>query len=581
MMIRSTVRRVAVNSSKFDIRSMSKSSMLLDIPKNEPGVPVVKAPAPAVVKVEPSSNGGYKKNKKKFSFSGFLFKTALLTSVVYGGTLFVATKNDDVMDFIIDKQPPYYEELLNVMENTTAEDVKNKFSELQNQIANFEFKLPSKDKINELTQELEHKGEDLFKETKRKLASGPHVSGAPSFKNMDGAAPTPEQQLQKPVETVHKTVEHLPLVKLNKSITSSVDASVKSTVQSFNDLIKSIDIGHQSGPRNDGLIREINENVSKLATKLNRLTSSFDDELKSKLKLSQNELLSSYTKKELELTENLLYQFNNEKAQLEKKLSSRLSHEIDATKQTISQAAVNAVSMMRVEQTKNFGKLVKDKIDQERNGRLANLDKLESRLTKLEEFSTALESQLVANHQKSLIQQSLTKLKSLLFNSSAEFEKPQLITPYVENLTKISSQTNNELINVALQDLKPLLAKESTQSILSTPQLLTRWEQLVPELRSASLLPPNAGLLGHLSSMLFSKLLFPVKGAKPDGKDIESVIGRVESSLTRGNLDVAVEEAANLKGWSRKLANDWVMEGRKRLEIEFLMSVIEAESKIL
>ncbi|KAM9917676.1 hypothetical protein OXX59_009177, partial [Metschnikowia pulcherrima] len=140
---------------------------------------------------------------------------------------------------------------------------------------------------------------------------------------------------------------------------------------------------------------------------------------------------------------------------------------------------------------------------------------------------------------------------------------------------------DDELIALALAELRPLLTQESTQSILTVPQLLTAWEQLTPELRSASLLPPNAGLLGHLASVFFSKLLMPVKGAKPDGRDIESVIGRVEQSLVRGELDSAVEEVANLKGWTRKLADDWVREGRKRLEAEFLIELIDAETKVL
>lgn len=82
----------------------------------------------------------------------------------------------------------------------------------------------------------------------------------------------------------------------------------------------------------------------------------------------------------MELTENLLHQFNRERAQLESKLNERLKQEIAATKETISQAAVNAVSMVRIEQTKNFEKLVADKINEERNGKLANLEKLNSRL---------------------------------------------------------------------------------------------------------------------------------------------------------------------------------------------------------
>ncbi|CUM49310.1 unnamed protein product [Debaryomyces fabryi] len=582
-MIRTSVRRVVVNSNKFDVRSISNSSIRFTVPNNQTPPPV-KVPTTPVVVVEGGNKGGNKGGnqgqKKKFSLTGLLFKTAFWASVVYGGTLFVATKNDKVMDFIIDKQPPYYEELLNVIEHGSIEDLKKQLKGAQQKISDFDFKFPSKAKIDEFTHELESRGENLIEETKKKL--GTHSGVRPRQPVSDEtSAPTPAEQLQKPVETVHRSVEHLPLIQLDKGIASSVDSSIKSTIKSFNDLILSIDAGSHTGSKNESLIREITENVSKLSSKLNSLTLSFDEELQSKLKISQSELLSSYTKKELELTENLLHQFHHEKAQMEKKLGSRLNQEIEATKQTISQAAVNAVSMMRVEQTKNFEKLIKDKIDQERDGRLANLEKLNSRVTDLENFSTALESQLVTNHQKSLIQQSLTKLKTLLLGTSSELEKPRLISPYVENLAKISSESNDELIALALQDLQPLLSRESTHSILSTPQLLTRWEQLVPELRSASLLPPNAGLLGHLSSMLFSKLLFPVKGAKPDGKDIESVIGRVESSLARGELDVAVEEVANLKGWSRKLADDWVKEGRKRLEIEFLMKIIDAESKIL
>ena len=132
-----------------------------------------------------------------------------------------------------------------------------------------------------------------------------------------------------------------------------------------------------------------------------------------------------------------------------------------------------------------------------------------------------------------------------------------------------------------MKDLYPLVANESTHSVLTNSQLINKWDELTPELRSASLLPPNAGLLGHFASIVFSKLLLPVKGSKPNGKDIESVIGRIDMALTKGDLDVAVEEAANLKGWPRRLADDWVKEGRKRLEVQFLVDVLESESRII
>ena len=273
-----------------------------------------------------------------------------------------------------------------------------------------------------------------------------------------------------------------------------------------------------------------------------------------------------------------MHQFSTEKQQLEAKLNQKLSQEIQAARAAISQAASNAVAMVRIEQTKNFEKLVSEKLNEERNGRLANLEKLNDRIVELEKFAEGFETQIVSNHKKAIIHQAVSKLKSLLLAPAAG-DKPQPIKPYIDELTKIA--TDDEVLALAIKDLSPLITNESTHSILTNAQLLSRWEQLAPELRSASLLPPNAGLLGHLASIVFSKLLLPVKGVKEDGKDIESVIGRVESSLARGELDIAVEEAANLKGWSRKLANDWVVEGRKRLEIEFLLGLIESESKII
>ncbi|EGV61736.1 hypothetical protein CANTEDRAFT_131238 [Yamadazyma tenuis ATCC 10573] len=507
----------------------------------------------------------------KFSIPSFLFKIVLAGGVVYGGTMYAATKSDTVMDFVIDQQLPYYEEIIDIYEKGSIDDVKDYFAGLGKKVSSWEAKLPSKDEITS-------KGEKIFEETKNKLS--PPKPAAPVDVSSLGQDATPAQQLQKPVEAVKKTVEHFPLIQLNKSVSSAVDASVKQTVESFNDLIRSIDVDASNTPGKDTLIKAINENVSKLATKLSSLTVSFEEEVQSKLRDSQTDLLSSYTKKELELTETLLDQFNSEKAQLEVKLNNRLKHEIEATKQTISQAAVNAVSMVRVEQTKQFEKLIKDSIDSERNGRLAGLEQLNARVKDLEEFSETLETQLVANHTRSVLSKAVGNLKHVLA-SSKETDSPKLLIQYFDEINKVAGSLNSELLNVVLNDLKPLIVNESNHSLLTNAQLLNKWEQLTPELRSASLLPPNAGLLGHLASMVFSKLLLPVKGNKPDGKDIESVIGRIESALTRGDLDVAVEEAANLKGWPRKLADDWVKDGRKRLEVQFLVGVVDSETRIV
>lgn len=578
-MIGSVLRRQALSAARRgNCRTLMQTARIMDVPKTPvtpPAKPVVvktTTEPPQEVKEKVQENNQNPKNKKKFSFTGFLFKTFLLASTVYGATLYAATKSDTVMDFVIDKQLPYYEELIDIIENGSIEDLQKKWDSLYSNV-----KLPSKEKIDELTSKLEQQGEQLIEETKRKFKG----SSAPKSTPKSSAYTTPAEQLQKPVaiEPVSGISEKLPQIALKEGPKSFADETVKATISSFNELISLIDAS-SIGPQKDALIKSINENINKLSVKLSSLNSSFEKELQNKLKTSQTELLSSYTKKELELTQNLLDQYNYEKTQLEKKYQDRLVKEVEAAKDAISQAAVNATSMVRIEQTKRFEKLVKEKIDNERDGRLKNLEAVNSRLEELEELALSLEKQVTASRSKALIQRSLSNLKSLLYNT-AEDAPAKSLKPYVEDLESVSAKADDEVIKLALPQLKALLSSESSQSILTTPQLLAAWEAITPELRSASLLPPNAGLLGHLASTIFSKLLLPVKGVKPDGKDIESVIGRVEQSLIRGDLDVAVEEVANLKGWTRKLADDWVKEGRKRLEAEFLVSLIDAETKIL
>ncbi|CAD1810578.1 MICOS complex subunit MIC60 [Candida parapsilosis] len=564
------VRCFSTVSLKLNAKEVGKPPRLPEV-RAEPLVPSPPSITPIETKVvPPPPPPPTVKKGKKFSLFGFLFKTSILAVIVYGGTMYLATKNDDVMDFVVDHEIPYHEEAIDFIENGSYDDLEELWYTIKGKFT--DVKLPSKGDIEQFTSDLEHKSGDFIKETKKK------ITGA--VEERKGTDLTPVEQLQKPVEveSITRDVARLPLIELKSDIDSSVDKSVKQTISSLNDLIQSIDASSLS-KTNSGLVKSIDSSINQLANKLNILTKEFDNELQNKLKVSQTELLSSFTKKELELTENLIYQFNQEKTQLEKRLNQRLEHEIKAAREAISQAATNAVSMVRIEQTKNFEALVTERINEERNGRLANLEKLNDKINELEKFAENFEHQIVNNHKKTLIQQSVNKLKLLLLTPPEASERPKSIEPYVKALKEVS--TDDEVLNLALKDLNIVLSKESTHSLLTNAQLLTRWEQLEPDLRSSSLLPPNAGLLGHLASVVFSKLLLPVKGVKEDGNDIESVIGRVESSLARGQLDIAVEEATNLKGWSRRLANDWVVQARKRLEVEFLLNLIETESRLL
>lgn len=516
---------------------------------------------------DPSKGGengqGYKnpKDEKGFSVLGVFFKTIWASAVIYGGTIYAATKNDKVMDFVIDNQLPFYEELIDLIEHGFMLDLK---SDWTSSMGN------TKHKFEKLTNDMEKKGEKLLEKTKKKVSKAKATDVLPA------------EQLQEKVEfesVRKKPKEKLPLVAVYRKGSSFVDESVQKTIDSFNKMIIMIDAS-DLGEQKKAIVNEINENVSVLSAKLDAYENSFVQELEAKWKLSETKLLSRYTQKELDLTQNMLDQYKLEKAQLEKAYNTRLKKEIELTKNVISQAAVNATTMVRIEQTKRFEAMIQDRIDQERSGRLKDLRALENRVQDLESLALSVSSQVQDNVSRSLVQNVLADLKWLLYSVTPE-TPVRGFNSYTEKLVDVTSDTTDELLKVSSSQLRRLLCDESNQSILTNAELLSSWKQLAPELRSASLLPPNAGILGHILSIFFSKFLLPVEGLNPNGKDIESVIGRVSQSLVRGDLDIAVEEVSSLKGWTRRLANDWVKEGRKRLEAEFLLDVVEAEAKIM
>ncbi|KAI3403789.2 MIC60 [Candida oxycetoniae] len=573
----SGIRWVASTSFRLNGKNVGGKPFLPDVKKGEAlvtppsiePIPIQEVKAKKVVEGFPE----YSEVKgKRFSLFGFLFKTSLLAVVFYGGVLYIATKNDKVMDYVIDHDLPYHEQIIESFDNVSKEDIREAWFNLKQQF--FKVKTSfSNSEFDHIATAMERKGEEFLKDTRNKLKK--HPSG-----ERKGTELTPAEQLQKPVEveSVTRDVTRFPLIELSSDVADSVDSSVKQIITSLNSFIQSIDAGLLPSSNSD-LVKSIGASLNQLGAKMNTLTSTFDNELKNKLKESQTELASSFSKKELELTDNLLARYNQEKAQLEKKLNEKLEREVKAAREAINQAAINAVSMVRIEQTKKFEKLVTERINEERNGRLANLEKLNDKVKELEKFAASFQDQIVKTHEKTLIQRSASALKAFFFAPIDANAKPKSPKPYIDALAQVSK--DDEILNLALKELTPLIAKDSSHSILTTAQLLTRFENLAPDLRSSSLLPPNAGLLGHLSSLIFSKLLMPVKGVKKDGKDIESVIARIESSLVRGELDIAVEEAANLKGWTRRLANDWVVEARKRLEVEFLLNLIDSESRLL
>ena len=55
--------------------------------------------------------------------------------------------------------------------------------------------------------------------------------------------------------------------------------------------------------------------------------------------------------------------------------------------------------------------------------------------------------------------------------------------------------------------------------------------------------------------------------------DVESILARVQYYLNENDLDTATRELNQLKGWPKKLAEDWIKAARNHLEIKQAMEV--------
>ncbi|KAI7866531.1 mitochondrial inner membrane protein-domain-containing protein [Spinellus fusiger] len=105
-------------------------------------------------------------------------------------------------------------------------------------------------------------------------------------------------------------------------------------------------------------------------------------------------------------------------------------------------------------------------------------------------------------------------------------------------------------------------------------KLKDRFESVTDEARRVALVPLDGGFGAHIVSRMMSKLLFKKTGLV-EGEDVESVLSRTGYYLKKGDLDMAVRELNQLKGWPKVLAMDWLHEARAHLVDKQRLEILE------
>ncbi|KAJ2083888.1 hypothetical protein H4R24_000418, partial [Coemansia sp. RSA 988] len=116
--------------------------------------------------------------------------------------------------------------------------------------------------------------------------------------------------------------------------------------------------------------------------------------------------------------------------------------------------------------------------------------------------------------------------------------------------------------------------------ILSHAELENRFDSVRKEIRSVSLVPENGNFGSQVLSLALSRVMFEKEGMT-DGDDVESVLARTSFLLRHHDLDAAARELNQLKGWPKKLAEDWIAAARRKLEVDQAFAVADAEAQLV
>ncbi|KAI8894833.1 mitochondrial inner membrane protein Mitofilin [Globomyces pollinis-pini] len=252
----------------------------------------------------------------------------------------------------------------------------------------------------------------------------------------------------------------------------------------------------------------------------------------------------------------------------EERVKSQALHQQTLTTKLSEQADlfVDALESELARQSKELDAYWNDQVrivlDNERDGRLARLDHLALTLKQLQKISFDSSDALKRSTEIHQLQSSVRALKLKLNESKSSSFRNEL------ELLKETGK-HDEFINVCLQSIDG-----HGQDYLTFKELEIMFDEIKKPISESQLVPDQAGPLSYLLSVGLSKLLVPKTGLVP-GSDVESILSRSKYYLTQHDLDSACREINQLKGWSRKLADDWLVQCRKHLEIQQAVELIE------
>ncbi|KAK9478475.1 mitochondrial inner membrane protein Mitofilin [Lipomyces japonicus] len=599
-------RRLHVSSvPRFLHSSATQLNVTNKPPTSVPGTPptpnvIVESPTPvtpatpnlsASSSASPSSSASSSSSssssstpKKKHRARNLIFSLTLLGALFYSGGIWYSLRNDNFHDFFTEYVPGgeqivlYIEERefqrrfpnagKKALEDTSPRVTVRRGGATWKIITDQEYKGPAS---GPYVSAVAKKDDKVVKETT--TAPAPQLA-----KQSEEVKPVEEKPAEKkPTVEVPKeplVVKEVVLPKLPKFVfDGKIDPSLEGVVESINQLFTVI---RQSGNAGPAELKALADSLGEVSKRFVIVKDKSEADLKNLIEQQTLLFADQATKaasehaKEVEAIEEKWKEgFFTERQRILNTFKKRLQVELNNVSRLYDSKINNEIVAASIEKDKEYSTKIFDLVENERNSRLSKLNEVKLALEEVVGLSDKVEKSLELADNTAKLQLAIGSLTNALLSPY-----PVPLGPIIGKIKQAGG--SDPLIAAAVASV-PVSAYGG---VLSPAQLAARLRLLAPEIRKVSLVPDNAGVAGFFGSWILSKLLWKKEG-RPVGNDVESILARAQSALGEGRVVEAVREINSLDGWSKKLADDWLTEGRKRSEIEFLAQVLGEEGKVL
>ncbi|KAI3636253.1 hypothetical protein MIR68_005605 [Amoeboaphelidium protococcarum] len=210
---------------------------------------------------------------------------------------------------------------------------------------------------------------------------------------------------------------------------------------------------------------------------------------------------------------------------------------------------------------KQFDRRVRQMVEVERDGRLAKLEELQTKLSQLEKVASANSEDFVS-------------VKNLLQMIKASYAGNDMSIVYVSNS---KTEQKDQFIQQLVKD-----AKLKEKQIPDLTVLQGEFAHVKKEVEKYQFAKSDGGLLSLfvsylLSYLTFSKDFYPTEElVKQQNRDTSSLLAMANRYIHQGKTVDALKCLYQLEGWSFEVAQDFVLMLEKRAEYELLQKAQKA-----